>query len=183
MLRPISSQSPLSLAFREKGIVHFSQAIDWVHKLPYGRNSDRADYRLILEERRGTCSTKHAALAALAIENRIHVSLQMAICKLETSLDPKAAHMLEKLGIDYFPEAHCYLQVDDQTIDITFPDQAPTLKVKILQTYTLLPDQIGDHKLQLHQTYVRNWLQTQPIAAKFTFEEIWQIRENWILSL
>jgi hypothetical protein len=52
--------------FLEVGVTSFKEALDWVHKLPYGRNQDRADYSKIFEEWKGTCSTKDAALAALA---------------------------------------------------------------------------------------------------------------------
>jgi hypothetical protein len=38
------------------------------HELRYGRNADRADFRLVLSEGRGICSTKHALLAAVAFE-------------------------------------------------------------------------------------------------------------------
>jgi hypothetical protein len=54
-----------------------------VRSLPYGRNSDHSDWRLVLGEGRGTCSTKHALLADLARENRRHVALMLGIYEMD----------------------------------------------------------------------------------------------------
>ena len=133
---PLDALGPVSAAFRQQGINNFSEGLKWTHSLPYGRNSDRANYMLIFQELVGTCSTKHAPLAALANENGIQIKLQMAICKLDVNLEPKASSLLEMMEIDFFPEAHCYLQYEDQNIDITFPNQSPTLKIEIIEAQT-----------------------------------------------
>jgi hypothetical protein len=154
-----------------------------MHRLSYGRNSDRADYILIFTEGCGTCSTKHAALATLCGENGIDAQLQVAICQLDTDLDPNVASLLDELGVGFFPEAHCYLRYADQDIDVTFSDQPPTLKAKVLQNFPIEPEQIGHHKLTLHHEYLDRWLVDQGLYRRFTFDEVWRLREEWIASL
>ena len=62
----LQSARPISSVFMDRGIDNFRAAGRYLHHLPYGRNTDRADFRLVLTEGRGTCSTKHALLAELA---------------------------------------------------------------------------------------------------------------------
>ena len=173
----------VSEAFRKRSVNRFSEVLEWTHQLPYGRNSDRADYMLIFSNGCGTCSTKHAALAALCHENSIDAQLQVAICKLDTELDPNVASFLDELGVGFFPEAHCYLGYADRDIDVTFPDQLPTLKARVLQSFPIKPEQIGQHKLTLHHEYLARWLVEQKLDKQFTFDEVWRLREEWIVSL
>jgi hypothetical protein len=77
--------------------------------LPNGRNSDRSDWRLVLKEGRGTCSTKHALLAELARENGRHVALVLAIYEMDEANTPGVGAVLERHGLPCVPEAHCYL--------------------------------------------------------------------------
>ncbi len=179
----LNSEEQISKCFRRVGVERYDQAIKWVHALPYGRNSDRANYRLIFSELKGSCSTKHAALAALAKENGFPVRLKVAICKLDTYLEPKVAPLLDRLGISFFPEAHCYLQTNELQIDVTFPDQSATLKAEILEAHTILPEEIGDYKVKIHQNYLRKWFYRENLDQRFSFDEIWQLREEWISSL
>jgi len=45
------------------------------------------------------------------------------------------------------------------------------------------PENIGGHKLFIHQEYLRKWLQAENLDKKYPFEEIWHMREEWIYSL
>jgi hypothetical protein len=56
--------STISAQFLFYGKRDYHAAASYVQSLPYSRNSERSDYGLVLAERRGTCSTKHALLAA-----------------------------------------------------------------------------------------------------------------------
>ena len=66
--RAISGGELLSRAFADLGLSSFQQACRWVHELPYGYNSDRDDPIILFAERKGTCTTKHAAIVTLAQE-------------------------------------------------------------------------------------------------------------------
>ena len=67
-------------------------------------------YSLIFEENKGTCSTKHATLAALALENNIFdIKFQTAVCKFDKFFDKKISKfLLDPLNVLYFPEMHCF---------------------------------------------------------------------------
>jgi hypothetical protein len=66
--------------------------------LPYGRNSDRSDWRLVLGEGRGTCSAKHALLADLARENRRHVALVLGIYEMDEDDTQEIGTVLDRNG-------------------------------------------------------------------------------------
>lgn len=105
-----NNNGPLSRSFISRNIFNFHDAISFVHKLSYGRNSDRSNYSLIFEENKGTCSTKHATLAALALENNIFdIKFQTAVCKFDKFFDKKISEfLLDPLNVLYFPEMHCF---------------------------------------------------------------------------
>lgn len=177
------STGPVSAAFQRKRVDSFAEALEWTHQLRYARNSRRGDYMLIFSEERGTCSTKHAALATLCRENGVEVQLQVAICKLDVELDSSVTGFLDALGAEFFPEAHCYLRYASNDIDVSFPEQSPTLKAKVLEHRTIEPEQIGDHKLAIHHEYLRRWLVETALDKRFTFDEVWRLREEWIARL
>lgn len=179
----ILNSGRVSEKFLSLNIDSFNAAIDWTHKLPYGRNADRANYFSIFSEGRGTCSTKHAALADLAIENNQNINLKMVICKLDEDLDPRVVDFLSYLDVPYFPEAHCYLSGINGDIDITFPEQDHKPKADVLKSFIISPDEIGDKKFRLQHEYILTWLQETGLEAKYSFQEVWNLREKWINSL
>lgn len=65
----IKAGAPLSQHCQELAILDFHGAVDYIFKLPYRRNSSKENLTLVFSEKCGVCSTKHAALAALALEN------------------------------------------------------------------------------------------------------------------
>jgi hypothetical protein len=73
----LQDASPVSREFITRGITDFQAAGRAIHALPYGRTVDRADFRAVLREGKGTCSTKHALLAALAYEQSLPVVLTL----------------------------------------------------------------------------------------------------------
>jgi len=120
----LSKTKIISKQCHELGLINFDTLYNYVIKLPYGRNSNRSDYKLILEEHKGTCSTKHAFLKAIAIENDIEdITLCLGVFKMNRDNTPKITAILDTYDIDYIPEAHCYLKVDNTIKDITFNDR------------------------------------------------------------
>jgi len=69
--RPLAFDGPVTRLFRAAGVNDFAGAARHVLKLPYGRIADRSKFWLVLEEGRGTCTTKHATLAELAREHQL----------------------------------------------------------------------------------------------------------------
>jgi len=70
-LRPAGD---ISAAFIRVGLLDYRAAAEFVSRLPYGRNLE-VDARGVLREGRGTCSTKHALLRRLAMEQGLDIAL------------------------------------------------------------------------------------------------------------
>lgn len=94
----------VSDGFAAANIDDFGAAARWVHQLPYGRNADRSDYRLVMTERRGTCSTKHALLARLAEEQAIPVFLTLGMFEMDGANTPGVEPVLRRYGLHACPK-------------------------------------------------------------------------------
>ena len=105
-----------------------TEVVDAVRSMPYGRPAERSA-RGALVEWRGTCSTKHALLAAVLTERWPHLKPQLIHrvhwCTPEEaarSLGPEVAATVPGAGLW---DVHRYLTVeldgDRIVIDVTFP--------------------------------------------------------------
>lgn len=168
----------LSGGLVSKGCSTFAQAVDWIHELPYGRTPDRADWRQVLEHERGTCSTKHALIAALAEECSIPIGLVMGIYMMSEENTPGVARGSSGSGLSELPEAHCFLKFQGQFVDLTSPSEVRH-PPEMLQTWEIEPWQIGDFKVQTHRAFVAEWARSRGLE----FEDVWRIREACIASL
>jgi hypothetical protein len=180
---PLNAAGPDSEAFLRIGCASFRGAAQYLHELPYGRNADRANFRLVLVERRGTCSTKHALLAAVALEQKLPVSLMIGIFDMTQANTPGVGRVLAAHRLRSIPEAHCYLEYAGHRVDIT---RAGVAAQKVISPFrdewTIEPSEIGAYKVSLHQRYLRAWLREQRHLS-LTFEELWSIREACIMAL
>lgn len=84
----LHAERPLGLRFAALGLSDYRESARHVRNLPYGRNSDRSEWRLVLQEGRGTCSTKHALLAELARENSLPVALVLGVYEMDGANTP-----------------------------------------------------------------------------------------------
>ena len=162
--------------------MNFESLIENVKHIPYGRNSNRSDFSLVLSENKGTCSSKHAFLKNFANQNKIeNVKLFIGIYKMNEQ-NTKIGSILSDNNMDYIPEAHCYLSIDNQYVDVTTKDSDfEKLKNDILEEIEIEPFQVVDFKVNYHKEFIKKWLIENNI--KFTFDEIWEIREQCIKSL
>ncbi|WP_018624362.1 hypothetical protein [Kangiella aquimarina] len=168
----------LSKEFIERGISSFHAACDYVWKLPYGRTSDRANWKLVLTESRGACSTKHALLKALADELLIDIDLVVGIYPMTGKNTSGVGKVLLKHNVEYIPEAHCYLRYQDERLDFTrYSVQADEPINKFFSEISIKPNEIGEIKLNFHKNFIRN------NYSKVEFERIWAIREECIAEI
>ena len=180
---PLGGGGTECAAFRALGCARYHEAARLVHELPYGRNADRADYRLVLPERRGTCSTKHALLAAVARELALPVSLTIGIYDLCEANTPGVGGVLAAHGLASLPEAHCYLRAGRHRIDVTRAGVAQAEPISRFHLEeSIAPDQIGDYKVALHRRFLRRWLAERPELA-LSLDALWSIREACIHAL
>jgi len=178
----LTASGDTSAQFLALGIDDYQAAARFIHQLPYGRNADRADFRLVLPERRGTCSTKHALLAALAIEQRLPVHLTLGIYEMTERNTPGIGAVLSKHGLAFVPEAHCYLAYSGVRVDVTRDAVSATEPIaRFLHEETIAPAQIGDYKVSMHRGWMRDWAARE--MPHRNWEELWRIREECIAAL
>lgn len=115
----IRNAGPISRAVAELGIATFRQACGYVHELPYGYNSDRDDPLILFTEGFGSCTTKHAVIAALAEELDVPVAKCIGIYPMTEALVTGTGKILETYRIPYLPMVHCFLVYEHHWVDLT----------------------------------------------------------------
>lgn len=179
----ISASAPLSEHCRALGIKDFQKAVNFVFELPYRRNSSKEDLILVFSEKCGVCSTKHAALAALALENNFtELKLIIGVYKMNEKNTPGVGEVLGRNNLEYLPEAHTYLMFESEKIDIT--REVDTLEspfASLMLEKEIQPSQIGEFKVELHRGFLQKWVMENKMP--YSLEEIWKIREDCIHAL
>lgn len=179
-----TSGSPFSVPLRKRGVTTLRDSARYLQQLPYGRTSDRSDPGLVLEEKRGTCSTKHALLYLLAQECDVAVKLVLGIYEMCEANTPGVGAVLQAHGLSSIPEAHVYLRYDGQRVDITRDATEPAEEIhRFLVERVIYPEDIGKRKVTLHRRFIRRWLAERSGSANLTPERIWTIREECIHAL
>ena len=179
----IESEASLSQMCHSLGIKDFQQAVQYIFKLPYRRNASKEDLTLVFSEKCGVCSTKHAALAALALENGFtDLKLIVGIYQMNEKNTQGVGKVLENTNLEYMPEAHTYLVFEKNRIDITREVEVETSPFEcLLLEKEIQPNQIGKYKVNLHRAFLEKWKTEQKID--YSLEELWKIREDCIQAL
>lgn len=180
---PLASNDGLTVKIRNSGIDTWVQLIDFIKEMTYGRTSDRRNLNLVWSEQRGTCSSKHAFLKKIADLNKIpHVKLMLCIFKMNTVNFPKIGDALLGAPIKFNPEAHCYLRIDGENIDIT-TSQSSFAKIKddIIEEIEIVPEQVFQFKIDYHKDYIKKWILEEKLDL--TFNLVWKIREKCIENM
>jgi hypothetical protein len=177
------SSDNLTMQVKNLGINTWSELVKYVQDLPYGRNNNREDLGLVLSEKKGTCSSKHAFLKQISILNKVpNIKLILSIYKMTQENTPNIGEKLSENNINYIPEAHCYLIANNERLDLTTnTSQFQKIKKDILIEQEILPNQVDKFKVEYHKNYLKNWIIDKKID--FNFEEIWNIREKCISNL
>lgn len=174
----LDASRPLGGRFAALGIRDYRAAARHVHSLPYGRNSDRSDWWLVLKEGRGTCSTKHALLAELARENGRRVALVLGVYEMDGINTPGVGAVLKHGGLRRVPEAHCYLAHEGARVDLTRQGGGGQIQ-RFLHEEEIMPCQIGEYKVEAHKKFVRRWAEERGLDPR----HVWRVREECIAAL
>lgn len=181
---PIRQSGAISAGFLAHGLRDYRDAARFVGELPYGRNSARTATCEVLTEGHGTCSTKHALLALLAAEQQIPVALMLGIYEMNAVNTPGVDATLARHGIDCLPEAHCYVSHQGLRVDVTRTAiGSGQTGLSFLHEEIITPPQVAAYKVEVHQRFMLEWLSHSPLAARFTFQQLWSIREECITAL
>jgi len=79
----LSSKDKLTELAKSNGINTWNELTEFIKNLPYGRNKNRTEFGLVLSEKRGTCSSKHAVLKSIADLNNIpNIDLVVGIYRM-----------------------------------------------------------------------------------------------------
>lgn len=176
---------PLTAAVMACGSTDLRAVGRYLQELPYGRPAHRDDFRAVLLEKKGTCSTKHALLAAIAHEQAVALVLTLGIYDMHERNTPGVGAVLAGYGLACLPEAHCYVTYAGTRIDITRFGADPAEPIaRFLHEEAIVPEQIGDYKVALHRRFLRDWVvQHAEAVGGRGLEDVWRIREACIAAL
>nr|WP_223845579.1 VOC family protein [Flavobacterium selenitireducens] len=178
----LTSDGKFSKMATSLGLHDWNSVVEHVRKLPYGRNENRYEFGLVLSEGKGSCSSKHALLKSIANENRINVGLMLGIYKMNRVNTIGIGDTLEASGLEFIPEAHCYLVIDGHRFDFTDPQSdVGAILPDILCEMPIEPDQVADYKIKIHKDFIRTWIASEKIPLDF--EAVWKLREKCISRL
>ena len=181
--RPLQGDGRLTRRLRAAGVSDFAGAATLLWRLPYGRISDRSQFWLVLEEGRGTCTTKHALLSELAREQGIAVQLTLAIYEMSEVNTPGVGAVLGKYGLTCIPEAHCFLRHEGARIDVTGVPAGAEPIARFLHEEPITIEQIGAYKIERHRQFLDEWLRARAGVPPLSLDEAWRIREECIAAL
>jgi hypothetical protein len=172
-------------AFLRLQVEDFRSAGQYVSCLPYARNAHPEDPLVVLIEKRGTCSTKHALLRRLALEQDLNVKLVLGIYEMTAQNTPGVGHVLARYGLAILPEAHCYLRMAGGRIDVTRAIDGPTAEPisRFLYEEEIDPAQITGYKTGLHKRFLTQWIIDNGGLGGLSLSDLWLIREECIASL
>ncbi len=173
---PLDPSRPLGAAFAAFGATTFHDAARLVHALPYGRST--GGWRSVLADGRGTCSSKHALLAALADEVSLPVTLVVGLYDMDGRNTPGVGATLARAGFASLPEAHTFLVAGDARVDLTWPDRSDPPPTTTGDT-PMTPDGIETAKPALHRAAVDAWAEARGLDPAV----VWQVREACIAAL
>lgn len=117
--REITESGPVSRTFLGLGVRTFREACRYVRTLPYGYNTDRDDLMILFKEKMGTCTTKHAAIAALAAEIDLSVAKWIGIYAMTEAFVTGTKEILARYDLPYVPMLHCFLEDGKHRVDLT----------------------------------------------------------------
>jgi len=179
----LNSKDSLTSLLISKGIFTWEELIQVIKKLPYGRNSNRKDLSLVISEGKGSCSSKHAFLKKIADLNNIAgIKLILGIYKMNEINTPGIGTILSDNNINFIPEAHCYLKINNKRKDITTENSDfKELSKDIIEEIEITPEQVVEFKVNYHQEFLKNWIKKNSIS--YSFNELWSMREKCIENL
>ncbi|WP_299492859.1 hypothetical protein [uncultured Shewanella sp.] len=176
--KALNPHGTLSDIFIGMGFESFHQICEWIWHLPYGRTHHSHQYMSVIEEQKGTCSTKHALLKALADELGIDVVLTVGIYAMTEANTPGVGKVLEQFKQDFIPEAHCYLTYQNHRVDLTrfmLVTSEPITEFFVEKSITA--NELSTAKSTFHYTFLKNMFGREKAA------KIWMIRERCIQAL
>jgi len=177
------STDDLTLQIVEAGCVSWEDLQRSVKYFKYGRNKDRSNWESVWNERKGTCSSKHAFLVDIARRNGFdNIHLILGMYKMSAANTPGITAVLEMYDLPYILEAHCYLETPEGMMDCTSANSSyERFRADVLEEIRIEPEQVVEWKVEEHKRRFRLWVEQEHPTR--TMEELWAIREEIIRAL
>jgi hypothetical protein len=164
---PIQPVGQLSRLFLEREILSFQAACRYVKAMPYGSNSNHEDSLILFQEERGTCTTKHGAIARLAQELRLEVYKNLGFYRLNDEIVTGVSRLLEPQGLSFIPQIHCFLEYGTFRVDLT--EGNCNGKNKTIEAYDFVvrvsPDLTRVEEEQYYLSYLNQYFTIDPQLA------------------
>jgi hypothetical protein len=110
-------QGPVTQRFIDLGLANLRDVASYIKDMPYGYNEDQDNPIVLLDEGRGTCTTKHGLFALCAAEMNIPIFKALGIYLMTEQTVSGIKKILGEL--DAIPALHCFLVYGPYRIDLT----------------------------------------------------------------
>ena len=147
----------ISAQYLQRGLKTFREACQWTKDLPYGSNSSNEDSLILFAEGRGTCTTKHGAIARLALEHDLPIHKNLGFYRLNDAIVTGVNALLKPYGLNFIPQIHCFLAYDSDRVDLT--EGNCNGKNKTIETYDFVVSVPPDLTQAQHHAYYCEYLQ------------------------
>ena len=178
---PLAPTTAAALASLGVDAPTFGALALYVHRLSYRRTISSGDVYQVIREACGTCSSKHRLLAVAARDaGRYDVHLTVGIFRMSEVSTPGVGQILERAGLSFIPEAHCYLTVGSSRFDFTGLESGTVSPFASLDEEVFVePEALTREKLALHKRAIERWAP----SVGLSFEAAWAVREQCIAAL
>ncbi len=175
----------ISRKFLELGITELSQAIEYVHSMKYGYNSNYDDPFILFKENKGTCTSKHATIARLAKELDIPLFKTVGIYKMTEEIVTGTQDILTEHDIPYIPMIHCFLVFQQYRFDLTEGNANGKNRPinEFIQVKQVSPDFSQNEEYLWYKDVLRNAILKSPEMIGIKEIEILKARQKGILLL
>jgi hypothetical protein len=163
----LRARGVVSEQFLQQGLKTFHAACQWTQELPYGVNSNNEDSMILFEELRGTCTTKHGAIARLAAEHNLPIHKNLGFYRLNDEIVTGVNALLAPHGLDFIPQIHCFLAYENCRVDLT--EGNCNGKNQTIEDYDFVISVAPDLTHEQHQAYylkhLRQYADMSPALA------------------
>jgi hypothetical protein len=146
----------MSERYLQQGLKTFHEACQWTQDLPYGANANNEDSLILFAEGRGTCTTKHGAIARLAAEHNLPIHKNLGFYRLNDEIVTGVNSLLAPYGLDFIPQIHCFLVYENCRVDLT--EGNCNGKNKTIEDYDFVISVAPDLTHEQHQAYYLQYL-------------------------
>lgn len=173
---PLAGYGPLSQLARAYGFHRFAELAEAIRRMPYGRAHDSEDIAAVMREQKGTCSSKHRFLAAVAHEcGRMDVQLMLGLYEMSEANTPGVGAALGELQA--IPEAHCYLMHEGKRFDFTgLAGGVASPFESLVEERVVSPADLPSAKVSYHRRALEAWAHAHGVTP----DAAWAMRQQCI---